>query len=71
MVSSSSSHPYYYKKGIRYSQALRLERICSDYGTFGKRNNDLEQWLLERGYNEKFLRPDIVWCEKPNVNAAK
>ena len=27
---SSSSHPYHCKMGIPYSQALRLNRICSD-----------------------------------------
>ena len=37
---SSSCHPFYCKKGIPYSQALRLNRICS--------NNDKKmQWLRE------------------------
>ena len=48
----SSSHPYHCKKGIPFSQALRLNRICSDNGTFNKSCNDLVQWLLEKGYNE-------------------
>ena len=38
----SSSHPYHCKKGIPYSQALRLNRICSDNKSFHKRCNDLE-----------------------------
>ena len=47
----SSSHPYHCKKGIPYSQALRLNRICSDNESFDKRCDDLEGWLMERGYN--------------------
>ena len=32
--------PYHCKKGIPYSQALRLSRICSDNQTFDKGCND-------------------------------
>ena len=42
----TSSHPY---------QAARLNRICSNNTNFDKRN-DLEKWLMERGYNEKIIR---------------
>ena len=38
----SSSHPYHCKKGIPYSQTLKLNRICSDKESFDKRCNDLE-----------------------------
>ena len=38
----SFSHPYHCKKGIPYSQALTLNRICSDNESFGKRCKDLE-----------------------------
>ena len=37
----SSSHPYHRKKGIPYSQALRLNRICSDNESFDRRCKDL------------------------------
>ena len=40
---SSSLHPFYCKKGIPYSQALRLNRICSNNGFFDKRCNGLEK----------------------------
>ena len=56
----SSSHPYHCKKGIPYSQALRLNRICSDNESFDKRCNDLEGWLMERGYNGKMIRKQIL-----------
>ena len=56
----SSSHPYHFKKGIPYSQVLRLNRICSDNESFDKRCNDLEGWLMERGYNGKMIRKQIL-----------
>ena len=33
----TSYHPYYCKKGIPYSQKLKLNRICSDNSNFDKR----------------------------------
>ena len=41
---SSSCHPFYCKKGIPYSQALRLNRICSKNEFFDKRCNGLEKY---------------------------
>ena len=52
-------HPYHCKKGIPYSQALRLNRICSDNKTFGRRRYDLEKWLMERDYNEEMMREQL------------
>ena len=53
---SSSCHPYHCKKGIPYSQALRLNKICSDPNSFDGRCNDLESWLIERvTVNEGFV----------------
>ena len=43
-----------------YGQALRLNRICSDNKSFDKRCNDLEGWLMERGYNGKMIRNQIL-----------
>ena len=57
---SSSCHPYHCKKGIPYSQALRLNRICSDPSSFDKRCNDLEKWLIERGYSEREVRKQVL-----------
>ena len=39
----TSCHPYRCKKGIPYSQALRLDRICSYNGNFDRCCNDLEK----------------------------
>ena len=60
----SSSHPYHCKKGIPYSQALRLNRICSDNKSFDKYCNDLEGWLMERGYNGKMIRKEILRAQE-------
>ena len=43
---SFSCYPYHCKKGIPYSQALRLNRICSDPISFDTRCNDLGKWLI-------------------------
>ena len=57
---SSSCHPFYCKKGIPYSQALRLNRFCSKNELFDKRCNGLEKYLLERDYSEKMVRKEIL-----------
>ena len=59
-ILSSSCHPFYCKEGIPYSQALSLNRICSKNEFFDKRCNDLEKYLLERGYSEKMVRREIL-----------
>ena len=64
----TSCHPYHSKKGIPYSQALRLNRICSDNGTFDRRCNDLEKWLMEKGYNEKMIRKQILSAREYSRN---
>ena len=56
----SSSHPYHCKKRIPFSQALRVNRICSDNECFDKSCNDLEGYLMERGYNGKMIRKQIL-----------
>ena len=57
---SSSCHLFYCKKGIPYSQALRLNKICSNNECFDKRCNDLEKYLLERGYSETMVHKEIL-----------
>ena len=57
---SSPWHLCHCKKGIPYSQTLRLNRICSDSTSFDRRCNYLESWLLERGYKEKEVRKQVL-----------
>ena len=42
ILNPASCHPYHCKKGIPYSQTLRLNRICSDNNNFDKRCNELD-----------------------------
>ena len=56
----TSSHSYHCKKGIPYSQALRLNKICSDNVNFDKHCNDMEKWLMERVYTKKLMRKQIL-----------
>ena len=44
----TSWHSYHCKKGIPYSQTLRLNRICSDNDNFDKQSNELKSWLLKK-----------------------
>ena len=48
ILGPTSSHPYHCKKGIPYSQALRLNRICSDNTSFDKRCDDLEKMAIRK-----------------------
>ena len=57
---SSSCHPYHCKKGIPHSQTFHLNRIFSDSRSFNRRCNDLEKWLLERGYKEKEVWKQVL-----------
>ena len=59
---------YHCKKGIPYSRALRLSRICSNNENFDKRYNDLEKCLMERGYNEKMIRKQILRAREHSRN---
>ena len=52
------------QKRIPYSQALMLNRICSDKEGFDKRCNDLEEWLMERGYNGKMTKKQILRAQE-------
>ena len=55
----TSCHPFHTKKGIPYSQALRLRRSCSSEEQFDHRCSELKAWLLKRGYDKQ-----LVYWEK-------
>ena len=53
-------HSFHCKKGIPYSQILRLNRICSNNNNFDKQYNELESWLFEKGYSEKMVKKQFL-----------
>ena len=46
------SHPLHIKTSIPFSQALRVNRICSSEKDFKTHVSHMEEWLLARGYSE-------------------
>ena len=65
---ASSCHVFHSKKAIPYSQALRLNRICSEGKDFDNRCNELESWLMERGYGCRLVRNQVLKARKFNRN---
>ena len=63
----NSCHPYLCKKCIPYSQTLKLNRISSDNSNFGKRCNELENWLSEKSYSEKMVRKQVSPAQKGKI----
>ena len=61
---ASSYHVYQSKKSVPYSQALRLNRICSENLFYDKHCNELEVWLKEWGYRDKLVRQQIRKARK-------
>ena len=57
---ASSYHVSHFKKSIPFSQALRLNRICSENAFFDKQCNELVVWLKERSYSDKLVRGKIL-----------
>ena len=47
---------YIYMKCQALSQALTLNRICSENVSFDLRSNELEEWLIKRNYNPRVVR---------------
>ena len=48
------------KKSTPDSQALGLNRICSENSLYDKLCNELEVWLREQGYSYKLVRKQIL-----------
>ena len=59
LLHRTSCHPGHTKKGIPYSQALRIRRICSEDRFFDDRAGELKGWLCNRGYGENEVLEQI------------
>ena len=53
------SHPLHIKTSITFSQALRVNRICSSEKDFKTHVSHMEEWLLARGYSEIVVNNQI------------
>ena len=58
-IPSKSAHPFSLKKGIAYSQALRLKRICSTTGEYEKHTGNLKKQLIKKGNPETMVNEEI------------
>ena len=67
---SSSCHPQHTNKAIPFSLALRLRLICSTDVKFKLRINELNTYLLARGYNNIFLEEQFVRAANISRNNA-
>ena len=54
-----SCHPRHCKSTIAYSQALRMRRICSEDDLYQKRTKELENYLVNRGYDRVEVQHQI------------
>ena len=54
---------FHSKKSVPFSQALRLNRVCSETSFSNKQCNDLDIWLRERGFSDKLDRKQILKSE--------
>ena len=61
---ASSCHFSHCKKLIPFSQALRLNRICSENAFFDKWCKESEVRLNKRGYSDKLVRAQILKARK-------
>ena len=59
LLHRTSCQPGHTKKGIPYSQALRIRRICSEDRFFKERVGEVKGCLLNRGYGENEVLEQI------------
>lgn len=64
----SSCHPPHTFKGVPYSQALRVRRICSQPEEEEKHLNNLKEHLLQRQYPEQLLDTQIGKAKQLDKN---
>ena len=59
-LESTYCQPYYCNKIIPYYQALKYNRTCSDNENLDQCCDNLEKWLIKRGYSERMLRIQML-----------
>ena len=59
-----SAHPPSCKKGIPYSQFLRLRRICNNDQTFERRSNEMSEFFSQRGFPVNTIKNSLRKASK-------
>ena len=59
LLQNTSPHPAQTKRSIIYSQALRINRICSNKSDFVKHLESMKSWLEGRGYPNKLIEKEM------------
>ena len=66
---ATSCHRSIYKRAIPFGEAVKIKRISSDEEDTQQKLNDLESWLIDRGYTAEVARPEIQKVNSINRNA--
>lgn len=67
---NSSYHPNSTKRGIPYSQALRIKRICTETKELENNLENLKTTLISRGYDQNYIEKEFVKARKITREAA-
>ena len=59
-----SAHPPSCKKGIPYSQFLRLRRICNNDQTFERRSDEMSEFFSQRGFPVNTIKNSLRKASK-------
>ena len=59
-----SAHPPSCKKGIPYSQFLRLRRICNNDQTFERRSDEMSEFFSQRGFPVSTIKNSLRKASK-------
>ena len=65
---ATSCHRSICKRAIPFGEAVKIKRISSDEEDPQQKLNDLESWLIDRGYTAEVARPEIQKANSINRN---
>ena len=71
LLHASSAHPVPLKKGLPYSQFLRLKRICSNDSDFEEKAGEMYKRFLARSYPKSWLDTALNQVYQMDMNAPR
>ena len=63
----TSGHPYHTQKSVVFSQALRLNRVCTFEKDFERRMAGIKQWFAKRDYPQDLINSEMSKVKFPYV----